>query len=416
MIERLSQPFFLPAIIFGFAYLAVPYYHYLPDSLANIFELGPFWTLAIVALLASVFNRVKVLLIIVMVAAAYTFKDYQDDGLLHQFSLLALVPANLFIVCLYTERGVLSYASMWRLLFVFLQSVGIYYSNDISLPTITGLSMPRIEILDPVLFEVWPVWLPPLQLGFLIAVTALLGVLTKTLISPSPIANSIFGATAGYCLTTWLPLSANVEGAFFITIAIILARGLLRDYYNMAYRDELTTLPQRRALNEHLSSLGRNYTLAMLDVDHFKKFNDTHGHDVGDQVLKMVAGQIRNVEGGGKAYRYGGEEFTVVFTGTDSSDAAGHLNMVRKNIAAYEMVIRDKKRPEENNEKSRHARERGSFRKSGKKVSVTISIGVASRRLKSDQPDDVLKRADKALYRAKHAGRNKVSVDTSDQS
>jgi len=81
----------------------------------------------------------------------------------------------------------------------------------------------------------------------------------------------------------------------------------------MAYLDELTGLLSRRALNEYMMMLGRSYTIAMLDVDYFKKFNDTFGHDMSDQVLKMVGSKMRKVGGGGKAYRYGGEEFTVFF-------------------------------------------------------------------------------------------------------
>src|SRR2546425_6328967 len=75
----------------------------------------------------------------------------------------------------------------------------------------------------------------------------------------------------------------------------------------MAYQDSLTGLPARRALNEALLRLGGHYTVAMLDVDHFKRINDHHGHDVGDQVLKMIAAKLAQVTGGGKAYRYGGE-------------------------------------------------------------------------------------------------------------
>jgi diguanylate cyclase (GGDEF)-like protein len=83
--------------------------------------------------------------------------------------------------------------------------------------------------------------------------------------------------------------------------------------YDMAYRDELTGLLGRRALNDRLKGLARQYVIAKMDVDHFKKYNDTHGHDIGDEVLKMVARQIGAVGGGGTAYRYGGEEFCVVF-------------------------------------------------------------------------------------------------------
>ena len=76
--------------------------------------------------------------------------------------------------------------------------------------------------------------------------------------------------------------------------------------------------------------MGRHYTLAMIDVDHFKKFNDTYGHDVGDLVLKMVAHQISQVNGGGKAYRYGGEEFTTVLYRRDSGSPGRCPSQYRK--------------------------------------------------------------------------------------
>ena len=78
----------------------------------------------------------------------------------------------------------------------------------------------------------------------------------------------------------------------------MIVAAVVHEAYQMAYRDELTGLPGRRALNDRLERLGRNYVIAMADVDHFKKFNDTHGHDVGDEVLKLVASQLRKVGGG----------------------------------------------------------------------------------------------------------------------
>ena len=84
----------------------------------------------------------------------------------------------------------------------------------------------------------------------------------------------------------------------------------------MAYDDELTGLPARRALNEALTRLRGVYTVAMVDIDHFKRFNDEHGHDVGDQLLRMVGARVGEVRGGGRAFRYGGEEFAVLFPGS----------------------------------------------------------------------------------------------------
>ena len=106
----------------------------------------------------------------------------------------------------------------------------------------------------------------------------------------------------------------------------------------MAYRDELTSLPSRRALNQLMLSLGRKYSIAMLDIDHFKKFNDTHGHDVGDEVLRMVASKIAKVTGGGKPFRYGGEEFTVIYKGKTPDQVEAHLDALRKTIENYQML------------------------------------------------------------------------------
>jgi len=222
----------------------------------------------------------------------------------------------------------------------------------------------------------------------------------------TPTARGITAATIAVLLSAGIQLE-YAHHAYSMAASILLCIAILRDSYNMAYLDELTSLPQRRALNEHLVSLGNHYSIAMLDVDHFKKFNDTHGHDVGDQVLQMVATKIGQVKGSGKAYRFGGEEFTIVFNRKSQSETVYFLEEVRKSIESYEMVIRQQERPEDE-KADRSKRSRGSFHKAEKKVSVAISIGVADRSARGETPEDVLKKADGALYKAKKAGRNQV--------
>jgi diguanylate cyclase (GGDEF)-like protein len=163
---------------------------------------------------------------------------------------------------------------------------------------------------------------------------------------------------------------------YFATAGLILVISLIETAHAMAYQDELTSLPARRALKEYLLKLGNEYTIAMLDIDHFKKFNDTHGHDVGDQVLRMVASKLAAVSGGGKAFRYGGES---------------------------RFTLRGSKRPRK---KPRTIIPGGGERK---KLSVTVSIGVAEQK-NNQKSAQVIKAADKALYRAKTSGRNQVST------
>jgi PleD family two-component response regulator len=187
--------------------------------------------------------------------------------------------------------------------------------------------------------------------------------------------------------------------------AVIMTLSILQDSYDMAFRDELTGIPARRALNETLNGVGKSYVVAMADVDHFKKFNDTYGHDVGDQVLKLVAKRLAGVGGGGKAFRYGGEEFTILFHGLKAQDALPYLEEVRQEIADYPMAIRGDSRP---SGKREGKRQRRGTAQSGH-ASVTVSIGVAESR-EGVSHEEVIKAADKALYKAKHAGRNQVAL------
>ena len=182
----------------------------------------------------------------------------------------------------------------------------------------------------------------------------------------------------------------------------VLALAVLVDANQMAFRDELTGLPGRRALDEALKAIGRRYTMAMIDVDRFKDVNDAHGHQVGDEVLRMVASRLARVGGGGRVFRYGGEEFTVLFSGKDLSDALPHLQALRVDIQRYQVAIRAPDRPAR---PAAGKRRRGSA-PSAKTVSVTVSIGVAARVARNESPEAVIAAADEALYRAKQEGRN----------
>lgn len=210
---------------------------------------------------------------------------------------------------------------------------------------------------------------------------------------------------AGYFSLALLHLD-DISVVMGIAGGLCVVWGLLRSSYSMAYRDDLTGLLSRRALNERLGTLGRRYSIAMLDVDHFKKFNDTHGHDVGDDVLRLVASRVKQVGNGGTAYRYGGEEFCVVFPRRSTEDCAAAMDQVRESIASYKMSIRDRKlRPVQAREGSRR---RGATKLKSNQVSVTVSAGIAARGDNHPDPEAVLSAADTKLYKAKKKGRNCV--------
>ena len=216
----------------------------------------------------------------------------------------------------------------------------------------------------------------------------------------------------------WLDLSpiGKVADAYVATAGLILAASLIETSYVLAYHDELTGIRGRRAFNEALLSLDQQYAIAIVDIDHFKHFNDTYGHETGDQVLRMVATRLADVGGGGQAFRCGGEEFAILFRNTSAKEAFDRLDALRQTIQGSVFRFRGTER---RNEARAGQSER---RKPGKKkalpvlqqpagdLSVTVSIGVAEPSTRYRQPEQVINAADQALYRAKHNGRNRVEL------
>ena len=169
-----------------------------------------------------------------------------------------------------------------------------------------------------------------------------------------------------------------------------------------AMTDALTNLANRKAFDEHLTAAcehveatGESMVLAVLDVDHFKRFNDTWGHQTGDQVLRYVASVIgRYGQTPRVAARYGGEEFAIIFPGESPARVETALEAIRKEIA------------------SRSLRRRSTNDELG---AVTISAGFAVQR-PGDAASALLERADAALYASKRTGRNRVtSAETLDR-
>lgn len=185
--------------------------------------------------------------------------------------------------------------------------------------------------------------------------------------------------------------------------ALVLVVALVETAFALAFHDELTGLPDRRALAQLTASLEAPYAIAIVDVDHFKSFNDTHGHDVGDQVLCMVAARLGAVGGGGRAYRTGGEEFTIVFAGIGKQEAVTHVDVMREAIAGASFTLRGEGRP--TGKRAVAQRGRGA---SGQQLNVTVSVGIASPSARATSVADVTRAADKAMYKAKNEGRNRV--------
>ncbi len=239
--------------------------------------------------------------------------------------------------------------------------------------------------------------------GGLLLWPAFVLLMIRAVMTRSPILAGL-GASLAVTAPQLVRLGGFIALAMVYTAAtLIVLVSLLESIFKRAYRDALTDLPGRRSLDDTLRQLGRRYAIAMLDVDHFKRFNDRYGHATGDEVLRMIAARAGRIRGG-QPFRYGGEEFAVVFRGRAADHAESAMEDFRRQLAQTPFVIRKRPRPARNR-KGRQSRRRARGTRSQVRVTVSIGLAAAGGPHKSTA---VLKAADKALYRAKRSGRNRL--------
>ncbi|WP_430473081.1 diguanylate cyclase [Thalassospira lucentensis] len=370
-----------PVLIMGACLVLAMSPTLVPSELSGLVRYGPFLLAMFGGVIGWWFNRGRAVFVMLLLLVCYWLlvgngAEFQPDGLAFlRIATLYLIPVNLLVLGFTVERGVLNPRGIARMLilglqiFVMLMLAGqpdvgsaLYHLLDTRFFASTGIlnAMPH-----------------PAMILSMLAIILLL-------IRHKPLETSFAAAIIAITVATVMGPGA-IQYGYLAATAVVLA-GLAQEAWRMAFVDDLTGLAGRRALGHAMAELGSQYTIAMLDVDHFKKFNDTYGHDVGDIVLKKVARELARVGGGGKAFRYGGEEFTVVFAGRSAEKSYEPLDALRKRIAENKITV-----PEKN-----------------KTVSVTISVGLSERDEDETDPWGVLKRADKKLYEAKQSGRNRV--------
>jgi len=162
---------------------------------------------------------------------------------------------------------------------------------------------------------------------------------------------------------------------------------------NLAYKDQLTGVSNRRHFDETLDleiervkRYERPLSLIMIDIDHFKKFNDTYGHQKGDEVLSILGSLLlKSCRINDTVARYGGEEFAIILPETDLNDS----EILAENLRKMVQTKASKKA----------------------KVEITISLGVAEFDSVNSSTEKLIEAADNALYRAKKSGRNRVMID-----
>ncbi len=318
-----------------------------------------------------------------------------DDPTLFQLVAI-LLPLNLAAIALLPERGVLTPSGQWLGVVVFAE---VTAAGLIARDAGPGPAWPPLlHAFVPPDLTAWTSLGQPALLAFLVSALA---VAAGRWLGRDATGRGYLWALAA----AFLALQASEVGLdrtlFFAAAGAVLVIGVIELSYALAYHDGLTGLPGRRALKEALDRIGDAYAFAMADVDHFKRFNDTYGHEVGDEVLRAVATRLREALPKAEVFRYGGEEFAILFAGRSAEQCLPLLEAAREAVAAEEFTVRRRLRPRKKPDKPKSRR--GQVRET-----ITVSLGVAQAERRQRSAEEVIAAADRALYRAKENGRNRV--------
>ncbi|NLM11400.1 MAG: GGDEF domain-containing protein [Clostridiaceae bacterium] len=307
-----------------------------------------------------------------------------------------LIPIVFIILAIVEERGITSKHGLIKgLVFIAMVLFVVIDSGNVS-PWLEKLNPLEFALKDNGIIQGIPVIS---VFSFLICLFILL---TRFFILSSNMDIAFTGATLGCIIILHFTRFPDILSLFSSAVFLIYIIALFEASYSFAFHDALTGLLSRRAMEHEFLRIGNRYTLAIIDIDYFKQVNDRFGHQVGDEVLRMVASCLQKYARGGKVFRYGGEEFVIIFPKKTIKETLRILERVRCGVQSRPFVIRSPNRPKKKpKEEKLHQGGSEMFR-------VTVSIGVAEKteKMRNRTDTEIIEMADKAVYQAKANGRN----------
>jgi len=375
-------------------------------TLPLLIRLYPYAVLAAGIWLGWHFNRSRLVFVIVALALADRFLlifaeesgASVGSGRIVYNAVCILLPLNLVVFSLVKERGFITWHGKWPLGMILVQIIAITLIGawkQLGLSPYLEYSFIKLRLFDLI---------PMAQPGLIAFGAAFFILMFRWVKNRSSIECAFFWTLVSSFFALALGDIGPMSTIFFSTAGLVLVISVIETSFNFAFYDDLTGLPARRAFNETISKIGRHFTVAMIEIDSFKKISDRYGLLVGDQVLRMVAAKLEKVTGGGLSYRYGGHRFGVVFPVKFVDETVPHLESLRKGVEIYSFILRGTKRPREkpaNPEK---------YKGPQKRVSLTIAIGAVERTDASVKPKYVIKSADQALLNAQSKGGNQIAT------
>ncbi len=353
----------------------------------------------------------KAFFLLLLTILAYSlieyFADHRFDN--NYYTLIAyplmclLFPVNVYLITHVKQDDLFIHAFIRKIIVIAGQIITIYFLTYL-LPSLFGESifknfqynlsniinftffgpkmsaMPQLGLFSFILFFALCLWLFHKKRTLLD--TAFIGVFSTSFIS------------------FYFIYERNIPTIFFLAATTTILFSLLQISHRMAFLDELTNVPGRRALTNALRQFERHpYTLSIMDIDFFKRLNDSYGHEVGDQGLRMISARLSQYAKSGHIYRYGGEEFVLLFPYKHLEEVLDEIEETRALISNSDFFLRA---PSHNGYSQEN--EKYPYLAS---IKITLSAGVAEK-VGNESSDFVLNMADQALYKAKKTGRNKT--------
>jgi len=367
-------------------------------------QIYPLIVIGASVLVGLLFKRTWLMLVILVLAiadrallyfAASIYVATEGGHLLYQ-AISFLLPFNLCVFAFMKRRGDMTRQSIWFLSAILLQGCAIafiYQYKSLGFGAFLEDSSIKWALLKHT---------PLSQLALLAFGIALVYYLFLYIRTRGVIERAFCWAIISVFYALALGRIGPESSIYFSTAGLIFVISVIENIYVEGFQDELTELPTGKSMHGILSQLGTGYTVAMVEVDNFKRLRDNHGRRVSKQVLRSVGLKLTSVTGGGKPFHYGGEVFAVVFPGKFLQDTLPHMEELRQTIKKPGPIPQNQKRPHKKPKKLKK------IEILANRVPVTVSIGVAERSEADMTPHQAIKKAEKALITAKNEGRDRM--------
>jgi diguanylate cyclase (GGDEF)-like protein len=347
------------------------------------------------------FKRMWLMLVILVLAladgalfyfAANTAVNMEGGRLIYQ-AISFLLPFNLCVFAFMKRKGDMTWQSIWFLGGILIQGCAvafIYQYQSLGFGSFLEYSPTKWGLLQAIPLS----QLALFAFGIAFAYYLFLYIRTRGVIE-----RSFCWALISVFYALGLSKIGPMSSIYFSTAGLIFVISVIESIYVEGFQDELTDLPTGKSMLGILSQLDRGYTVALIEVDHFKRLRENHGRGVSKEVLRSVGLKLTTVAGGGKPFRYGSEQFAVVFPGMFLSDALPLMEELRQTIKKPGPILTDKKSPRKKPKRVEVL---------ANKVQVKVSIGVAERKDLDMTPRQAIANAEKALITAKNEGQDRM--------